>query len=64
MSPLSNAGRFVGEGNRFAIGVTLIRRSMPMVKIVCIPMGGRLCFKIRSSNTCGLSNVATHSKVS
>lgn len=40
------------------MGVTLIGTKIPVVKIVCLPIGGRLCFTNRRVNTCGLSNVA------
>lgn len=49
----------MGHGKRFAIGVTLIRSNVPIVKIVCLPIGRRLCFTSRSLKTFGLSKVAT-----
>lgn len=44
------------------MGVTLIRGSMPILNIVCIPMGEILCFTIRNVKTCGYSNVITPMK--
>lgn len=33
----------MGQGKRFAIGVTLMGRKIPIFKIVCIPIGRALC---------------------